>query len=193
MDRRRSSSTLRFAVFPSPLGELILAADDAGLRSIELPRAGGDGPGAAVEPGWVEDPRFGPLAAAAGQLRAYFAGRRERFALPLAPEGTAFQQEAWAMLRAIPFGRTISYGRQARRMGRPRAARAVGAANGANPLPIVIPCHRVVAGDGSLGGYSSGLDHKRWLLEHERSVLAGGGCTDAAMVAERHSPLSGSH
>ncbi len=107
------------------------------------------------------------LAEAAEQLQEYFAGTRQRFALPLDLGGTEFQRRAWLALAEIPYGETRSYGEQARRLGVPRAARAVGAANGANPLPIVLPCHRLVGADGSLTGFGGGLDTKRWLLQHE--------------------------
>ena len=102
------------------------------------------------------------------QLNAYFARELEDFDLPLAPPGTAFQLEVWAALRAIPYGETVTYGELARRIGRPRASRAVGAANGANPLPIVVPCHRVVGADGSLTGFGGGLPIKSALLALER-------------------------
>jgi methylated-DNA-[protein]-cysteine S-methyltransferase len=104
------------------------------------------------------------------QLREYFDGSRTRFELSLAPEGTPFQRAVWEELARIPFGERISYGRLARRIGRPRAIRAVGAANGANPIAIVIPCHRVIGSDGSLTGYGGGLAIKRWLLDHERGT-----------------------
>lgn len=101
------------------------------------------------------------------QLREYFAGKRRKFAVPLSLHGTDFQRRAWAAMRTIPFGTTVSYARQARIIGSPRAVRAVGSANGANPVPIIVPCHRVIASDGSLGGYALGLKMKRWLLAHE--------------------------
>lgn len=98
----------------------------------------------------------------------YFAGRRTGFDVSVMAEGTVFQRSAWEALCSIDYGTAISYGEQARRMGRPTAVRAVGTANGRNPIPIIIPCHRVIAADGSLGGYSAGIDIKRWLLDHER-------------------------
>jgi methylated-DNA-[protein]-cysteine S-methyltransferase len=101
------------------------------------------------------------------QLAEYFAGTRKAFSLPLRPAGTAFQQSVWAALQEIPFGATLSYGELARRIGQPAAARAVGAANGANPLPIVVPCHRVIGADHSLTGFGGGLATKRFLLAHE--------------------------
>jgi methylated-DNA-[protein]-cysteine S-methyltransferase len=113
------------------------------------------------------------LAAACEALRAYFAGERRDFDdLALAPEGTAFQRRVWGALRRIPYGSTTSYGALARRIGAPRAARAVGAANGANPLAILQPCHRVVGSDGSLAGFAGGLQVKAWLLRHESGHVA---------------------
>jgi methylated-DNA-[protein]-cysteine S-methyltransferase len=105
------------------------------------------------------------------QLDDYFAGRRTSFDLPLDLQGTPFQQDAWRALAEIPFGETRTYAQQAGRLGRPSASRAVGAANGRNPLSIVLPCHRVVGSDGSLTGFAGGLETKRWLLEHERAVV----------------------
>jgi O-6-methylguanine DNA methyltransferase len=101
------------------------------------------------------------------ELREYFAGKRTRFTVPVQLEGTPFQERAWATMRKIPFGRTMSYAEQATEMRAPRAVRAVGSANGANPVPIIVPCHRVVASNGGLGGYALGLAMKRWLLAHE--------------------------
>lgn len=108
--------------------------------------------------------------AAFAQLRAYFAGELTRFDLPLYFSGTAFQNAVWSALRDIPYGETISYTELAGRIGRPAASRAVGAANGANPLPIVIPCHRVIGADGSLTGFGGGVETKRYLLRHERGI-----------------------
>lgn len=125
----------------------------------------------AVDLADVDDGESAVLVAAATQLDEYFAGYRRRFDLPLAPSGTAFQREAWQALCTIPYGDTITYGEQARRMGRPTAARAAGGANARNPLPIVVPCHRVVGTSGTLVGFAGGLDRKAWLLEHERRTL----------------------
>ncbi len=109
------------------------------------------------------------------QLEEYFAGSRTEFELPLAPAGTAFQRDAWTALRAIPYGATRSYAEQAAALGRPRAIRAVGAANGRNPIAIVVPCHRVVGSRGALTGYGGGVERKEWLLGHERRHAAGSG------------------
>ena len=107
------------------------------------------------------------------ELREYFSGRRRRFTVKLDLDGTEFQREAWGAMRKIPFGSTISYGDQARSIGKPKAFRAVGSANGKNPVPIIVPCHRVLASDGSLGGYSLGLPMKRRLLALEGVSVAG--------------------
>jgi methylated-DNA-[protein]-cysteine S-methyltransferase len=165
---------------PTPIGELIVVRDDRGcLRAVD----------------WADHEdrmarllrlHYGPggfsLATAAGRrhpsgplsaLLAYFAGDLAGVdALPVATGGTAFQREVWAALRAVPAGRTVGYGELARRIGRPGAVRAVGLANGANPVGVVVPCHRVVGADGSLTGYGGGIERKRWLLAHEGALLA---------------------
>ena len=147
----------------SPVGELLIAADENALTMIGFRE--GRHPGKVVE-GWR---RGGPLVAEARrQLGEYFRGRRRRFDLPLAPSGTPFQLRAWRALRDIPYGATRSYGEQARAMAQPRAVRAVGAANGRNPIAIVVPCHRVIGGDGRLTGYGGGLYVKRFLIDLER-------------------------
>lgn len=111
-----------------------------------------------------------PCEPVARQLAEYFAGRRRRFELSLAPEGTAFQQDVWRALTAIPYGRTVGYGELARELGRPQASRAVGRANGTNPIPVVVPCHRVVGANGDLTGYGGGLERKRFLLRLEGAL-----------------------
>jgi methylated-DNA-[protein]-cysteine S-methyltransferase len=112
------------------------------------------------------------LAAVVDQLEAYFAGSRETFDVPLDLQGTDFQRRVWAGLLEIPYGETMSYGELARRVARPGASRAVGLANGRNPVAIIVPCHRVIGADGTLTGYGGGLDRKVWLLDHERSGRA---------------------
>ncbi|NBT38103.1 MAG: methylated-DNA--[protein]-cysteine S-methyltransferase, partial [Actinobacteria bacterium] len=107
------------------------------------------------------------------ELREYFSGRRQKFTVKLDLDGTEFQRTAWEAMRRIPFGSTISYGDQAKAIGKPKAFRAVGSANGRNPVPIIVPCHRVLASDGSLGGYSLGLSMKRRLLALEGVSVAG--------------------
>ena len=158
----------RYAWCDSPVGRLLLAGDADGLTLISFPTGSRMQRPAA---GWQQDERI--LGAAIAQLGEYFAGTRRIFALPLRPSGTAFQLSVWAALREIPFGATISYGELARRIGQPSAARAVGAANGANPLPIVVPCHRVIGADRSLTGFGGGLATKRFLLAHEARLRPG--------------------
>jgi methylated-DNA-[protein]-cysteine S-methyltransferase len=146
----------------SPVGPLLVAADAVGLRLVHFqsgPRPRGP------EAGWHRDP--GAFRDLARQLQEYFARERRQIDVPLAPRGTAFQLAVWNALRAVPYGTTISYSDLARRVGRPRAVRAVGATNGQNPLPILIPCHRVIGKDGSLTGFGGGLPVKRALLELE--------------------------
>jgi len=150
----------------SPVGPLLLVADEAGLRQIHF--VNGRHP-ARPESSWEEN--RGPLKATIRQLRAYFAGELEEFDLPLAPEGTSFQLKVWKRLCGIPYGETISYGELARRIGNPNASRAVGLANGSNPIPIVIPCHRVIGSNGKLTGYGGGLPIKEKLLALERKQL----------------------
>ena len=146
----------------SPVGPLILAASDAGLHHIIFAHSKRAKP----DPDWREDPK--PLQETIRQLRAYFAGELETFELPLAPEGTVFQRAVWRQLCDIPFGETISYGELAKRVGNPKASRAVGAANGQNPIPVVIPCHRVIGSDGKLTGFGGGLPIKEKLLALEQ-------------------------
>jgi methylated-DNA-[protein]-cysteine S-methyltransferase len=150
--------------FDTPIGRLLLAAADSGLRHIDFehgryPTKLGDD--------WELRPRaFGEVRA---QLAAYFAGKLTAFDLPLAPRGTPFQLAVWKELREIPYGATTSYGEIARRLGLGSASRAVGAANGRNPLPIVVPCHRVIGADGSLTGFGGGLPLKKRLLALEQA------------------------
>ena len=153
---------------PSPCGVLRLSTDEQGLRGIHFQGRGDHGPAPA---GWVHDPAA--LAFAREALEEYFAGTRTAFDLPLHPLGTPFQLAVWRELARIPYGETISYGELARRVGDPGAARAVGAANGANPLPIVVPCHRVIGANGSLTGFGGGLPNKRLLLGLEARVARG--------------------
>ena len=149
----------------SPVGPLMLAADDAGLRHIEFR----DNRHAADRAGWHGGDSE-VLRAAEAQLGEYFAGRRRQFDLPLAPQGTAFQLATWRALANIPYGGTISYAQLAQRLGNPNGTRAVGAANGRNPLPIVLPCHRVIGADGSLTGFGGGLPTKQFLLQLEGAL-----------------------
>lgn len=148
-------------VVDSPIGPLVLEGDEGSITRLHLPNAGARE--ARSSPG-----RLPPALRAGGaQLAEYFARRRTAFALPLAPSGTRFQVSTWHALAEIPYGTTITYAELARRVGRPLAARAIGQANAANPLPIFFPCHRVVAAAHGLGGYRGGVDVKRELLELE--------------------------
>jgi len=150
----------------SPVGPLLLAGGDSGLRLIEFhtprhPMPRGDN--------WCEGDHA-VLQRTGQQLGEYFAGKRHHFDLPLAPLGTEFQCQVWWELANIPFGQTISYAELAQRLGRPTATRAVGAANGRNPIPIVLPCHRVIGADGSLTGFGGGLPTKQFLLQLEGAL-----------------------
>jgi methylated-DNA-[protein]-cysteine S-methyltransferase len=155
-----------YATVGSPLGELLLLGDGRALRGLYMQE--GRKP-ATVLPGWEREPDA--FAEASAQLSEYFAGRRTSFDLPLEPIGTPFQLSVWQALRGIGYGETVSYGELARRLGVPPAARAVGAANGANPLSIVIPCHRLIGADGGLTGYAGGIEGKRLLLDLEGGVV----------------------
>jgi methylated-DNA-[protein]-cysteine S-methyltransferase len=155
-----------FTQIESPLGPLLLAADEAGLREIRFVNGRHPTP---PEPSWKED--RASLSKTIQQLQTYFAGELENFDLQLAPEGTPFQLEVWRRLCEIPYGQTISYGELAGRIGNPKASRAVGLANGSNPIPIVIPCHRVIGSNGKLTGYGGGLPIKEKLLALERRQL----------------------
>ena len=151
----------------SPVGELRLIAGDNGLRAI-LWGAEDAERIASIDDDELVEGTTPVLDEAISQLEEYFAGTRREFDLPLDPAGTEFQQSAWMVLRTIPYGQTISYGQQAEQLGDPNKARAVGAANGKNPLSIVVPCHRVVGSNGHLTGFAAGIDVKSWLLDHER-------------------------
>jgi methylated-DNA-[protein]-cysteine S-methyltransferase len=152
----------------TPIGVLTLAADDSGLQRIDFPPPRLPPAGSA----WREGSNA-VLVETRKQLEEYFAGRRRTFDLPLAPQGTEFQRTVWTRLAEIPFGSTWSYRDLAERIGRPSAMRAVGAANGRNPLPIVLPCHRVIGADGSLTGFGGGLPTKAFLLRLEGALPAG--------------------
>ena len=159
---------MNYCYFDSPVGPLLIAGDQEGVRHIRFPRPDGSKKSIAVKPerGWIES-SSGAVAQAVAQLREYFAGSRTEFDLLLAPQGTHFQLAVWRELQRIPYGQTISYGELARRIGNPKASRAVGTANGANQIPIVIPCHRVIAAGGKLGGFGGGLPVKEALLALE--------------------------
>ena len=151
-----------YTTLASPIGELLLTSDGESCTGVYMEN---QKDAAVPAPDWRRDDAA--LGQARVQLQAYFAGELRDFELPLAARGTPFQQRVWRALCDIPYGETISYGELARRIGQPAASRAVGLANGQNPLSIVVPCHRVIGANGSLTGYGGGLDRKRWLLAHE--------------------------
>jgi methylated-DNA-[protein]-cysteine S-methyltransferase len=157
---------LSYAYLESPIGTLLLAADANGLQQILFST---DGRPARPDPTWQED--AAALAEVVRQLNAYFAGELENFDLAVSPQGTPFQQKVWRELQKIPYGETLSYGELARRIGNPKACRAVGLANGSNPISIVIPCHRVIGSNGKLTGYGGGLPIKEKLLALEKRQL----------------------
>ncbi|MGH9028049.1 MAG: methylated-DNA--[protein]-cysteine S-methyltransferase [Acidimicrobiales bacterium] len=162
--RERSPEATRRVMLDTPIGVLTLEGNDEAVTRIDLP-------GRAPVAGELRNDDLSaapaPLAEAAGQLSEYFAGRRTEFDLPLELTGTPFQRQVWLTLADIPYGETVSYAELATMVGRPKAFRAVGQANGSNPVPIVLPCHRVVASGGGIGGYGGGLDMKRHLLALE--------------------------
>lgn len=152
----------------SPVGMLQLIASDSGIRALLWPM---EGERVRVGPTEIVDAADHPvLGETKEQLIQYFAGTRTKFDLPLDPVGTEFQLDAWRALSNIGYGKTASYAEQALKIGRPKAVRAVGAANGKNPISIIVPCHRVIGSNGSLTGFAAGVDAKRWLLDHERRV-----------------------
>ena len=158
---------MNYSLLETPIGTLLIAGDEQAVRRIDFPK---DGKPGTPQPEWTESAR-GPVCQAMKQLREYFAGKRADFDLPLAPEGTEFQRTVWRNLQDIPYGETISYGELAKRVGNPKASRAVGAANGQNPIPIVIPCHRVIGANGKLTGFGGGLPTKEALLALETKQL----------------------
>jgi O-6-methylguanine DNA methyltransferase len=147
----------------SPIGRLSLYSDGDALTGLYMEKREPEGDALAGD-------TIAVLKRAARQLEEYFAGHRREFDLPIALHGTAFQRRVWEQLQVIPCGATLSYGQVAQRLRQPSASRAVGLANGRNPVSIVIPCHRVIGADGSLTGYGGGLERKQWLLEHERGM-----------------------
>jgi methylated-DNA-[protein]-cysteine S-methyltransferase len=154
-----------YDVLPTPIGRLIVASDGSAISGVWMANADPS------DEHWEERRGMDALLSEArDELAAYFEGRLQTFTVPLAPNGTEFQRRVWSALTEIPFGSTISYAELARRVKNTAAVRAVGAANGRNPIPIIVPCHRVIGSDGSLTGFGGGLDRKRWLLHHEKSL-----------------------
>jgi methylated-DNA-[protein]-cysteine S-methyltransferase len=165
--KRQTVSAMSYTRMESPVGKLLMAADEQGLRQVSFESSKR---AASVQPDWREDKAL--FAEVIRQLRAYFAGELKEFNVPLAPEGTEFQLRVWNSLRTIPYGETISYAQLAQNIGNPKAVRAVGLANGCNPIPIIIPCHRVIGSDGSLTGFGGGLPNKKKLLALESRQLS---------------------
>jgi methylated-DNA-[protein]-cysteine S-methyltransferase len=152
-----------YSYFESPIGRLLLTSDGTALTGLYMEPSRK----AQSVDGWIQDEAVAPLSATVRQLTEYFAGTRREFDLPLRLQGTTFQTRVWRELTVIPYGQTWSYGQLAQRIDKPSASRAVGLANGRNPISILVPCHRVIGADGSLTGYGGGLERKRWLLVHE--------------------------
>jgi methylated-DNA-[protein]-cysteine S-methyltransferase len=152
-----------FSYFESPIGRLLLTSDGTALTGLYMEPSHK----AQSTDGWTEDVTVAPLSATVRQLTEYFDGTRREFDLPLRLQGTTFQTRVWRELTEIPYGQTWSYGQLAQRIDKPSASRAVGLANGRNPISILVPCHRVIGADGSLTGYGGGIERKRWLLAHE--------------------------
>jgi len=163
---RRTTESLLYTTIASPIGELLLLGEDRSLQGLYM--QGGRKP-VAVAPSWQRAPSA--FACVVAQLEEYFEGRRSSFELPLAMDGSAFERRVWQALREIPYGETVSYGEIARRIGKPSAARAVGLANGRNPISVIVPCHRVIGANGALTGYGGGLERKRMLLELEQGIV----------------------
>jgi methylated-DNA-[protein]-cysteine S-methyltransferase len=170
---------LSYTTMRSPIGTLRLYATTDQLAGLYLPDR--PAPTGTRRPSEVLD-------RAAAQLAEYFAGKRHRFALDLALDGTAFQREVWESLLRIPYGETRGYGELARSLGRPAAGRAVGAANGQNPISIIVPCHRLIGANGALTGYGGGLPAKQWLLDHERSRAGTSGRRERTAAASARTP-----
>lgn len=168
--RPAPTGTVHTVLDDTPVGPLTLVAADGALTGLYMTDQRHRPPQETFGP--RADPDDAPFAETRAQLRAYFRGELTAFHLPLAPRGTPFQQRVWTALRTIPYGETTSYGRLAARLGAPAAARAVGLANGRNPIGIIVPCHRVLGANGSLTGYGGGLDRKRRLLAFERGGSA---------------------
>jgi methylated-DNA-[protein]-cysteine S-methyltransferase len=148
----------------SPIGQLLLTSDGESLTGLYM---GTPSKSPQLDSDWAEKPNAAPLSEVARQLEQYFAGNRKVFDLPLKMEGTEFQKRVWRQLTKIPFGETWSYGQLAKRLENPNGSRAVGLANGRNPIAVIVPCHRVIGADGSLTGFGGGIPRKQWLLSHE--------------------------
>jgi methylated-DNA-[protein]-cysteine S-methyltransferase len=159
LQTRQTRATVRYTVVDTPLGPLLATAgDEGGLTGLWFDRE--------PAPDWQRD-GDGVFDTLRDQVDAYFDGDLREFDLPLAPAGTPWQRAVWDALQEVPYGTTMSYGELAARLGRPTASRAVGAANGRNPISVIVPCHRLIGSNGALTGYAGGLERKAWLLQHE--------------------------
>ena len=183
-----SSSILCWHRIGSPLGPLLLSATEQGLSGLFM-----EGHSSSFRPQPDGKPDPAPFREAADQLEAYFAGTRRVFDLALDLKGTPFQKQVWRELQEIPYGKTISYGELARRIGNPQASRAVGLANGRNPISIIVPCHRVIGADGSLTGYGGGLHNKRALLEWEASASGNNYAPPLPIASTGHPSMASLH
>jgi methylated-DNA-[protein]-cysteine S-methyltransferase len=152
----------------TPVGRLMIAGNEDGLRHVSFAKSHFSAPVTTPDEDW--EPNKKPFKEAVKQLNAYFSGKLQSFDLPLLPEGTEFQQKVWNALRRVKFGTTASYGSIAAQIGNPAASRAVGMANGRNPISIIVPCHRIIGSNGKLVGYGGGLSHKQTLLRLERAI-----------------------
>lgn len=161
------TNTTYYSEIESPVGRLVVQGDGEFLTGLYLPQHKG---WSGVEAEWQR--ASAPFQAVREQLTEYFAGERQEFDVPMKLAGTPFQQQVWKALTQIPFGSTISYAELSNRIGKPTATRAVGHANGRNPISIIVPCHRVIGANGKLTGYGGGIENKEWLLDWEKSVLA---------------------
>lgn len=164
---KSTPNTTYYATIESPMGPILMLSNGTGLTGLRISDPN-------PEAGWVESADAAPFAQARRELAEYFAGERTDFTIPLAPEGTEFQKQVWAELEKIPYGITISYGELATRIGNPAASRAVGLANGRNPIWLVVPCHRVIGSSGKMVGYAGGIERKIAMLDFEAAVLANG-------------------
>lgn len=163
------ANVLTYGIVESPVGALLLTSDGSGLTGL-YPHTHRSPP--IMSAMWRRNDAF--FTGVRDQLEAYFDGRLTRFEVSLAPEGTPFQRRVWEALVEIPYGTTVTYGELAARLGKPSGSRAVGLANGKNPISLIVPCHRVVGANGKLTGYAGGLEMKRWLLDHEAGIAQRG-------------------
>lgn len=169
MELAGGESLIYYTTMDSPIGELLLVSDGDSIIQVSMDS---ETFSQMIEPDWKNNGNLSVLSLAEEQLKEYFAGDRKDFQIPLSYQGTAFQKKVWSELRKIPYGEVLSYGQLAERIGNPKSSRAVGLANGKNPIAILVPCHRIIGADGSLTGYAGGLHRKRFLLELESGEVS---------------------